>query len=46
MDDTHHLGLSPTPHIILRSLLPLSFLLLLIFRMVSEPPKRSQSRDQ
>lgn len=41
-----HLGLSPIPHIILQSLLPLSFLFLLIFCMVSELPKRSQSRDQ
>lgn len=41
-----HLGLSPIPHIILQSLLPLFFLFLLIFCMVSELPKRSQSRDQ
>lgn len=40
------LGLSPIPHVILQSLLPLSFLFLLLFRMVSEPPKRSQSCDQ
>lgn len=45
MYDTY-LRFFPLPHSIPQSLLPLSFLFLLIFDMVSEPQKRIQSHDQ